>query len=111
MELDALVRPVEFGRLPLAARPPPRSFVSAYVQDLMAAEAMAVLDALGDHARHVLWPDELPYRLDMLNGVIGHRQVTDAYLADQARVRGGRLATFDRGLAALHRDVVDLLTT
>ena len=28
-----------------------------------------------------------------------------------ARVRGGRLATFDQGLAALHRDVADLVQT
>jgi len=39
----------------------------------------------------------------------GQRQVTDAYLAALARVRSGRLATFDRGLAALHADVAFLV--
>ena len=32
-------------------------------------------------------------------------RVTDAYLAALARHFGGRLVTFDRGLAALHADV------
>jgi predicted nucleic acid-binding protein len=41
--------------------------------------------------------------------VIGHRQVTDAYLVALARHHDGRLATFDRGLAALHDDAVELL--
>lgn len=44
-------------------------------------------------------------------GVIGHRQVADAYLAGLARARGGRLATFDAGLAALHPDVAELVPT
>jgi hypothetical protein len=47
---------------------------------------------------------DVPWR-----GVLGHRQVTDAYLAALARRNGGRLATFDRGLAALHEDVVMLI--
>ena len=41
----------------------------------------------------------------------GHRQVTDAYLAAPARKHGGRMATLDRGLAALHLDVADLIPT
>jgi predicted nucleic acid-binding protein len=36
-----------------------------------------------------------------------HRQVTDACLAQLARHYGGRLATFDEGLAALHSDVAE----
>jgi hypothetical protein len=36
---------------------------------------------------------------------MGHRQVTDAYLAALARQQGGRLVTFDAGLAVLHPDV------
>jgi hypothetical protein len=42
---------------------------------------------------------------------MGHRQVTDAYLAALARRRQGRLATLDKGLAALHPDVAELLST
>ena len=36
---------------------------------------------------------------------MGHRQVTDAYLAALARHHRGKLASFDRGLVALHTDV------
>jgi predicted nucleic acid-binding protein len=44
-----------------------------------------------------------------MTGVIGHRQVTDAYLGALTRCHGGQLATFDRGLSALHPDVALLL--
>lgn len=43
--------------------------------------------------------------------MIGHRQVTDAYLAQLARENSGRLATFDKALAQLHDDVTELLAT
>jgi toxin-antitoxin system PIN domain toxin len=42
-------------------------------------------------------------------GIIGHRQVTDAYLAHLARSYAARLATFDQALAKLHTDVADLI--
>ena len=38
-----------------------------------------------------------------------HRQVTDAYLVALARHHGGRVATLDKGLAALHGGDVLLL--
>jgi toxin-antitoxin system PIN domain toxin len=59
---------------------------------------------------HQFWPDDVPYRGEYLLGVIGHRQVTDAYLVALAREHGGAVATFDRGLAALHGDDVTLVT-
>jgi hypothetical protein len=46
-----------------------------------------------------------------LHGVIGHRQVTDGYLAQLARTNRGRLATFDGGLVALHPDIAELVPT
>ncbi|HUR17428.1 MAG TPA: TA system VapC family ribonuclease toxin [Acidimicrobiales bacterium] len=61
------------------------------------------------HERHLFWPDDLGYDRVDLGAVVGHRQVTDAYLAGLARAHGGRLATLDRGLAAVHPDVVDLV--
>jgi uncharacterized protein len=61
--------------------------------------------------RHDFWPDVLTYRDVQLYGVIGHKQVTDAYLAALARANRGRLVTFDRGLAALHPDVAVLVPT
>ncbi len=74
-----------------------------------AADAQAVLDGIHSSERHEFWPDSVSYVAVQLNGVLGHRQVTDAYLAQLARTRDGRLVTFDQGLAELHADVVDLL--
>ncbi len=74
-----------------------------------APSAVAVLVRLTSHTRHTFWPDDLGYARISWAGVLGHRQVTDSYLAALARHRNGRLATFDRGLAALHADVADLI--
>ncbi|MFT4198801.1 MAG: PIN domain-containing protein [Pseudoxanthomonas sp.] len=71
--------------------------------------AIAALRSLVEHPRHRFWADECDYLQVDLKGVIGHRQVTDAYLASLARRQGGRLATFDQGLRALHPDVVELI--
>lgn len=71
--------------------------------------AMQVLEAVTASPAHEFWPDEVPYFRAALRGVVGHRQVTDAYLVTLARHRGGRLATFDAGLASLHPDVADLV--
>jgi len=76
-----------------------------------AAAAVALLDTMRSEAWHRFWPDAIAYRAEHLGGVIGHRQVTDAYLVALARHHGGRLATLDRGLAALHGDDVRLLPT
>lgn len=57
------------------------------------------------HPRHRFWPDALPYDQVRWLGVMGQRQVTDAYLASLARHYAGSLVTFDKGLVALHADV------
>jgi toxin-antitoxin system PIN domain toxin len=74
-----------------------------------AADAQTVLEQLSTRREHEFWPDDIPYSDVSLRGVIGHRQATDSYLAGLARVHGGSVATLDRGLAALHADVVTLL--
>ena len=74
-----------------------------------AADASAVLEALRSQEWHTFWPDDLPYDASHLVGVIGHRQVTDAYLVALARHHQGRVVTLDEGLAALHGDAVHLL--
>jgi predicted nucleic acid-binding protein len=74
-----------------------------------AVEAVGVLDAFRSQPWHRFWPDELPYRLDDLHGVIGHRQVTGAYLVALARAHDAAVVTLDRGLAALHPDHTLLL--
>jgi uncharacterized protein len=80
-------------------------------QGQSAESTKAVVSAVAGAARHEFWPDELSYSDVSMQGVIGHRQVTDAYLAQLARTRQGRLASFDQGLAKLHSDVVDLVPT
>lgn len=74
-----------------------------------AGTARAVLGQTAASPRHEFWPDSLPYTEVPVQGIAGHRQVTDAYLARLARDRGGRLATFDQAMARLHPDVADLL--
>jgi uncharacterized protein len=76
-----------------------------------AENAQAILTAVRNSERHEFWPDSLSYHDVPLNGVLGHRQVTDSYLAQLARAQHGRLATFDQGLAKLHVDVAELLPT
>lgn len=75
----------------------------------LAETARLIVQAVADDERHEFWPDDISYREVEMAGVIGHRQVTDAYLAQLARARGGRLASFDQALAKLHADVVDLV--
>lgn len=74
-----------------------------------AREAVEVVRGLRDADGHEFWAAELGYDSIDMRGVVGHKQVTDAYLAALARSRGGRLATLDRGLAVLHEDVALLL--
>jgi len=73
------------------------------------ATAHAVLSGATADPRHEFWPDNVEYADVPIQGIIGHRQVTDAYLAQLARTRGSRLATFDQAMAKLHSDVVDLV--
>lgn len=70
-----------------------------------AATAAQVLRGFIAHPRHRFWADDLDYSAVGWKGVLGHRQVTDAYLAALARHHGGKLASFDQGLVALHADV------
>ena len=74
-----------------------------------AAESIGVLDAIRSQEWHRFWPDAIPYQREHLSGVLGHRQVTDAYLVALARHNAGRIVTFDKRLAALHGDRVHLL--
>jgi uncharacterized protein len=75
------------------------------------AEALEVWNGFVADLEPEHWHDDVFYDATVLRGVIGHRQVTDAYLAALARSRTGRLATFDAGLAATHPDIVELVPT
>jgi toxin-antitoxin system PIN domain toxin len=74
-----------------------------------AAAARAVLDGTTADPRHEFWPDDISYAAVPAQGIIGHRQLTYAYLAQLARARGTRLATFDQAMAKLHSDVAQLV--
>lgn len=71
-----------------------------------AVGAQALLSQIENMPGHEFWPDSLAYSEVNLSGVIGHRQVTDAYLVSLASSQGGKLATLDEGLAKLHGEKV-----
>lgn len=71
------------------------------VQPREAAQVLAANTAAKDHA---FWADDVPFSEAVaFTGVrlVGHQQVTDAYLLGLAVHRGGALATLDRHIAAL----------
>lgn len=71
------------------------------VQPREAIQVLAANTAAKDHA---FWPDEMPFAEAVaFTGVrlLGHQQVTDAYLLGLALRRGGVLATLDQRIAAL----------
>ena len=76
-----------------------------------AAAARDVVGAIEGANRHEFWPDSVSFADVQVGGVVGHRQITDAYLAQLARSRSEQLATLDSGLAHLHSDVALLIPT
>jgi uncharacterized protein len=68
-------------------------------------DAVRLLRAISALSDHEFWPDALPYENVRLAGVLGHRQVTDAYLAQLARQHSARLVSLDAGLLLAHSDV------
>ena len=74
-----------------------------------AAASWEALRAVSGHPAHEWWDDALDYLDVPHRNLQGHRQVTDAWLAELARRRGGRVATLDSGFATLHADVAVLL--
>ncbi|BCO37662.1 VapC toxin family PIN domain ribonuclease [Mycobacterium heckeshornense] len=74
-----------------------------------AAAARDVVAGVENAHRHEFWSDSVSFADVAFSGVVGHRQVTDAYLAQLARSRNGRLATLDSALAHQHSDVAVLI--
>lgn len=66
-------------------------------------EALSLLGEIVRHKNHVFWPDDIgivdPHVPSSF--LVGHRQVTDAYLLGLAIHRGGRLVTLDAGISSL----------
>lgn len=74
--------------------------------DATAKSAKHLLESISSLPRHEFWPDDISY-LDMPSkGIIGHRQVTGAYLAALAQKHAGLLVTMDQALAAVHTGTV-----
>lgn len=72
-------------------------------------EAADILEMIAADPRHRFLADDIDYAQVSWRGVVGQRQITDAYLAALAQHHGAILATFDRGLAALHADAALLI--
>jgi len=67
-------------------------------------DAVGVLAANTASKDHAFWPDELPLAEAIAfagSKLLGHQQVTDAYLLGLVLRRGGRLATLDERITAL----------
>jgi toxin-antitoxin system PIN domain toxin len=77
--------------------------------DPSAAAAWLALKEVTAHPRHEWWGDCLSFLSVPHRHLQGSAQVTDAWLAQLARQRKGRLATLDSALATLHMDVAVLL--
>lgn len=67
-----------------------------------AKSARLLLESISSLPRHEFWPDDVSYLKMATKGIVGQRQVTDAYLVMLAREHGGLLATLDQALAAVH---------
>jgi len=67
-------------------------------------EAIRILGVNLKHPGHRFWADEIDF-VRAVQGFVakfsGHQQVTDAYLLGLAIHKKGKLATLDRGIAAL----------
>jgi toxin-antitoxin system PIN domain toxin len=65
-----------------------------------AESAKLLLRSISALPRHEFWPDDVSFLEMETTGVMGHKQVTDAYLVALARKHGGSVATMDFALAA-----------
>jgi toxin-antitoxin system PIN domain toxin len=74
------------------------------------ATASTILSALHSSPRCEFWEDAISYTAVNLEHVVGHRQVSDSYLAALAVSRGCKLATFDQALANALPDYSQLIS-
>ena len=67
-------------------------------------QALKILVANLKHPSHQFWPDDVSFAEavePMQKQMVGHQQVSDAYLLGLALHRKAKLATMDRGVLAL----------
>lgn len=78
--------------------------------DGSAAAAWNILQEVCAHPAHEWWGTTFSYNDVPHRNLQGSAQVTDAWLAELARRKNGRLATLDSALALLHSDVAELVS-
>jgi hypothetical protein len=83
-----------------------RLMVGVYLQPIEVA--FRALEAIVSPPTHSFWSDGFSY-LEVPRSGMQARQLTDAWLAELAWRHQSRLLTFDKGLAAAHPDVVELV--
>ncbi len=66
------------------------------------SEAQELLRGLYDSGRATFWGDHLSYGDADLGRILGHKQVTDHYLAALAAAHDGYVATLDEPFATRH---------
>jgi hypothetical protein len=67
-------------------------------------DAHALLAVMMKHPTHQFWADDVSldaFSPELVASLVGHRQVTDAYLLKLSLEHEGRLATFNRGIHSL----------
>ena len=77
-------------------------FQLRFGREIKASQAWQLMAAVCAFPSHEFWPDALNFTDVSSKGILGHRQVTDAYLVALAAKHKGRVATMDEGLSALH---------
>ena len=79
-------------------------------KDGSAPAAWSALARLHAYPRHIFWPENFSYTEIDPTRITGHRQITDSWLADLARRKGGKLATLDEALHVLWPDSTHLIS-
>lgn len=70
-------------------------------------QAISLLHANLDHPTHKFWSDDIGFieaTKALGSKLVGHQQVTDAYLLGLAMHRKGKLVTMDRAIAAMQHE-------
>lgn len=81
----------------------------AHAKDQSAKAAWEALANFRSQQGHEFWEEKFSYAEVEHGRLQGHRQVTDAWLVELARRKGGKLATLDAGLAVLHPEVAEFV--
>ncbi len=74
-----------------------------------AAAAWRTLQIYHSHPKHTFWPEGFSYTEISPTRLTGYKEITDAWLAELAKRKGGKLATLDEPLSALWPDSTVLI--